>query len=254
MYKLLLFALSIFPMLSFSQSRKIPFIARTSHEVGATLSSNGSASALGLTFNQYWGFGKKKKNFKVGVGARLSSSYGSNSLEYITAPARLTSGKTGPAVFFADQIEKNIDTLSLGGTQVNSLNLYLALRYDFAKKWGVEFNIDMAGVSIGASKNAVLQYGDQTHSTRATTAKPSAGNLLLVSDNDLGSLNSELMVSYKIKHNLKLKVGVVFLFNEYKLDNPVTYTNSLGTKVDAETYRTKMYMFGVGVNYIFKNK
>ena len=45
-----------------------------------------------------------------------------------------------------------------------------------------------------------------------------------------------------------MRAGLVFLFNEYTLDNPVKYTNSLGTIIDAETYRTKMFMFGVGAS------
>lgn len=247
MMKFILIALASLPTISFAQnSKKSHFVSRTTHEAGAVLASNGSSSALALSINQYWGFGNNKKNFKVGLGARLTSSLGGNSLEYITAPAKFTSGKTGPGVFFADQIPQNIDTVSLNGTQVNAINLYLALRYDFAKKWGVEFNIDLAGASLGGDKTATLNYGDGAYATKTSTAKPTVGNVLLISDNDIGSLNSEFMISYKIKPKLKLKTGLVFLFNEYKLDNPVKYTNSIGTIIDAETYRTKMYMFGVG--------
>jgi len=249
MKKFLLIAFASLPTILFAQETKREhFISRTSHEVGATLASNGTANSLAFSINQYWGVGKKKNNFKFGLGARLTSSLGGSSLEYITAPAILTSGKTGPAVFFAEQIPQNIDTLSLNNTQVNAINLYLALRYDFAKKWGVEFNIDLAGASFGAEKTAVLNYGDVAYATKTTTARPTIGNVLLISDNDIGSLNSEFMISYKIKPTLKLRAGLVFLFNEYTLDNPVKYTNSIGTIIDAETYRTKMFMFGVGAS------
>lgn len=250
MNKLLLLTLMSLPTLIFAQdSKKAHFVSRTTHEVGAVLASNGSSSALALSINQYWGFGKNKKNFKVGLGARLTSSFGGSSLEYITAPAKLTSGKTGPGVFFADQIPQNIDTLSLNGTQVNAINLYLALRYDFAKKWGVEFNIDLAGASLGGDKNATLNYGDGAYASRNTTAKPTVGNVLLISDNDIGSLNSEFMISYKIKPKLKIKAGASFLFNEYTLDNPVNYLNTIGTQVNTDRYRTKMLMFGVGASF-----
>lgn len=252
MTKPFLLAFLMLPSLLFAQDgKKKHFVSRTTHEVGAVLASNGSSSSLALSINQYWGFGKNKKNFKVGLGARLTSSVGGRSLEYITAPAILTSGKTGPGVFFAEQIPQNIDTVSLNGTQVNALNLYLALRYDFAKKWGLEFNIDLAGVSLGGSKKATLLYGDGVYTTQSTTAKPTLGNVLLISDNDLGSLNSEFMISYKFKPKIKLKAGASFLFNEYTLDNPVNYVNTLGTQVNADRYRTKMLMFGVGTSILF---
>jgi hypothetical protein len=250
MKKIILIALIAVPF--FANAQKKHFIKQSTTEAGATVASSGATSALALSGIQYWGVGKKKQHFKFVLGARLTSSLGNNSLEYITAPAKLTSGKTGPGVFFADQIPKNIDTVTLKSTQVNALNLYLALRYDFKKKWGIEFNIDLAGVSFGGSKNAILDYGDQTKTTKATTAKPTLGNALLISDNDLGSLNSEFMVSYKYTSKLKLKAGLSFLFNEYTLDNPVSYTNSLGTVVDTDRYRTKAFMFAIGASYAFR--
>jgi hypothetical protein len=253
MKKLQFLAILLFPTLLFAQ-QKTPFISRNIQEAGALLNSNGSLSALALTGIQYWGVGKKKKNFKLGLGARLTSSFGSNKLEYITAPAILTSGQTGPGVFFAEQITQNIDTLSLNSTQVNALNAYLALRYDFAQKWGIEFNIDLVGLSFGGNKDAKLVYGDGNQSIQNSKAKPTTLNALLISDNDLGSLNSAFMLSYKFMPQIKVLAGASFLFNEYTLESPVSYTNSIGTKVNAERYRTKQLMFGVGINYVFKHK
>ncbi len=169
----------------------------------------------------------------------------------MTAPAILTSGQTGPSVFFADQKSNNIDTLTLNSTQVNSLNTFLALRYDFMKKWGVEFNIDLVGLSLGGNKTANLFYGDGSTNLKVSNAKPTFGNVLLISDNDKGSLNSEFLVSYKIKPTIKLKAGASFLFNEYTLSNPVSYVNTKGITIDTDRYRTKSFMFGLGINYIF---
>jgi hypothetical protein len=252
MKKSFLIALIIIPFLGNAQKKH--FIEENTIEAGATLSSNGATTAVTLNGIQYWGVGKKTKHFKVGLGARLTSAFGNKSLEYITAPALLTSGKKGPGVFFADQIPQNIDTVSLNSTQVNSLNLFLALRYDFKKKWGVEFNIDLVGVSFGGNKNAVLQYGDQTNNVKSTTAKPTLVNALLISDNDLGSLNSEMIVSYNYTSKLKLKAGLSFLFNEYTLSNSVKYTNTIGTNVDTDRYRTKALMFVVGASYALRNR
>lgn len=252
MKKILFLFIIWFPVSLFAQKRK-PFFSRTSMDAGAFISTNGNMSALALTGGQYWGLGKKKKNFKVGLGLRLSSSFGSGNLEYITAPAILTSGKTGPGVFFADQIEQNIDTLTLNATQVNSLNLYLALRYDFARKWGVEFNIDLLGFSYGGKRDATLSFGDGTWNTRNSVAQPTLFNALLISDNDRGSLNSAFLIDYKIKSKIKLLAGASFLFNEYTIENPVTYINSGGTVIHTSRYRTKQLMFGLGITYTLRS-
>ncbi|GBL36069.1 hypothetical protein EMGBS15_16640 [Filimonas sp.] len=76
----------------------------------------------------------------------------------------------------------------------------------------------------------------------------------MISDNDIGSLNSELMISYLFKPNIKLKAGLPSWFNEYTVENPVLYTNSVGTVVGTDRYRLKSLCFGIGANYIFKHK
>jgi hypothetical protein len=225
---------------------------RTTQETGLTLSTDGSLSAAALNLIQYWGVGHDKQRFKIGLGGRLTSSYAKKQLEYITAAADLTSGKTGPAVFFADQIPANIDTMHMYGTQVNALNLYLALRYDFCKKVGVEFNIDLVGLSFGAQKLTRLTYDNAK--VKNSFAQPTVGNALLISDNDLGSLNSELMFSYWHRKNVKFKAGFVFLFNEYDLYDEAQYFNENGKFIDAERFRHKSLQYGLGVIYVIKNK
>ncbi len=237
-----------------AQKKRNPYLKQTTSEAGIVLSTNGGLSALSLSGIQYWQVGRKQPHIKIGLGGRLTSSFGGTDLTYMTAPAILTSGKTGPGVFFSDQVPQNIDTLKLASTQINALNIFLALRYDFRKKWSAEFNIDLAGFSFGGTKSSVLTYGEQSDATRTTDAKPSPRNALLVSDNDIGSLNSELMISYQFKPKIKLKAGASFLFNEYTVDDPVLYTNSIGTVVGTDRYRVKSLCIGVGATYIFKHK
>jgi hypothetical protein len=235
--------------LSAQTKKPVKYISTTSTEAGINLASNGSMTATTIHVERYYGLGKKKKKFSIGFGARLTSSFGSGSLEYITAPAKITSGETGPGVFFASNIPENIDTLILDGTQVNSINAYVLLNYKFHKKWRAEFNIDLAGLSIGGRKNGILYYGESTPAAKfTTTAQPTTGNLLLISDNDLGSLNSELKVFYSLKKRVSVSAGFTFLFNEYTIDNRVNYTNSLGNNIAVDRFRNKSLLFGLGVN------
>lgn len=239
-----LFLIFMLPFMAFAQEENDPtvgepFIKRTTVEGGISLSTNGELTAVSLNGTQYWGFGNKNRRFKVGAGLRLTSGFGNDNLQYITAPAELT----------AD--EATIDSLLLEGTQTNALNVFLALRYDFTERWGAEFNIDLAGFSFGGEKTGTLSYSDGF--ALATDATPTAGNVLLVGDNDIGNLNSEFLLTYRYKSNWRFKAGAMFIFNEYSLGTvPAAYTASNGTEVvEVQRYRSKNMTFGLGVNYVF---
>ncbi len=235
-------------------NKKKSCIYQTTSEAGISISSNGKLSSFSLSANQFWQPGKNQKHLRVGLGARLTSSLGGKNLNYTTAPADLTTGKSGLGSFFSNKISENIDTLSLTSTQVNTFNAVLFLRYEFTTKWSVDFNLDLAGFSFGSSKSSTLTYGEHSDATRKTNAKPSPRNVLLFSDYDRGSLCSELMLSYLYRKDVRIKVGLSSLHCEYTIENPVLYTSSAGTVIGTDRYRIKSLCFGVGVNYIFKQK
>ncbi len=243
--KTILLFLAMLPFVAFAQQNENdptegePFIKRTTTEAGLTFATSGTLHNLSLNGVQYWGFGTHNRKFKVGLGLRMNNYFGSEDLEYITAPADLTGD------------DAYIDSLALEGTQVSTLNLFLALRYDFTERWGAEFNIDMAGFSFGGEKEGVLTYDDGK--TLPTDGTPTAGNLLLIGDNDLGNLNSELLLTYRYKSNWRFKAGLMFNFNEYSLGVvPAAYNAADGTEIkEIQRYRTKNMTFGLGVNYAF---
>lgn len=206
---------------------------------GIAVGSNQFTANLGYT--HLWPVTKNKK-FKIGTGLHFTSNFASNRY-FTTAPAKLTSGKTGPGVFFADNIVQNVDSVLFKKSQVNSLNLSINLNYQITKKLMVEFNIDAIGFSFGASQNATY-FGNNNAPTINTTAKPTAFNLLLISDNDLGSLNSSLFFGYKLNKTLAIKSGVQFLFNEYTTATKVQ-TTPTGDKNDR--FRNKTLAFEIGL-------
>ncbi len=182
----------------------------------------------------------KKKNFQIGVGLRLNNQFGSD-LIYQTAPAILTSKKTGPAVFFSDTYPENIDSLIMASSQNNSLNIALHLQYTIKKKFDLGFNIDLIGLSFGAEKKGIYDAPNSVLNKTTQAAKPTSLNLLLVSDNDLGMLNSELYGRYWLNKKWGIKAGATFLFTEY------TTTNKL--RLDNDRWRNKTLLGMIGVSY-----
>jgi len=230
---LLLFALSAFVMAD-AQYLKSP-----NQALDLSFSSNESQNAFSLSWSHLHGLGKKK-NFRIGYGIRYSQNFGSNQ-DFVTAPAKLTSGQTGLGVLFSEYIPENFDTLSFANYSVGSVNLSIHLNYRIKSRWEIEFNIDAVGVSFGKKQEAKYETSKNTGFGKTQLASPTSPNLLLTSDNDIGSLNSELMARYWFKPQWSVKAGATFIFSEYTTDKKLYLEN--------DRFRNKALMGMVGISY-----
>lgn len=207
----------------------------------------GVSQATGsLSYVHNWKVGKRKR-WELGLGARYTGYFGNNRF-FRTAPAKLTSGKTDPTVLFTEDIEPNIDSVLFPRAQVNSFNISLNFGYNFSKKFSAGLNIDLVGFSVGGKQSGTY-YGNNFATGVAVKAKPTGFNLLLISDNDRGSLNSELFGRYKWNDSWGVKLGIQFYFAEYTTDTRVQTTP--GGDVN-DRFRKKMLGAGIGVTYNFK--
>ncbi len=211
----------------------------TNKFVDLNLGIGDSEGTLAFSFNYDWGLGLRKK-IAVGFAGRLTSYLGKNQY-YTTAPAKLTSGSSGPGVLFKENIEANMDTLLIKTSQLNSFNLALTLGYNLSDKFMLRFNIDAIGFTFGKSVNGNYINGMQGS---RESASPTAFNLLLISDNDKGSLNSELFARYLLNDEFGIIVGVQFLFTEFTTDSEVQQVPEPNDR-----FRNKSLMFSAGVSY-----
>jgi long-subunit fatty acid transport protein len=204
----------------------------------AAIGAGDFSTAFG--YQHMWQVGKKNK-LGLGVGAKLTNYFTSKKY-YTTAPAKLTSGKTGPAVFFAENIPANIDSVLLNKSQVNALNLSLNITYKISKKFMAGFSIDAIGFSFGAKQNGT--YFANSGAGTVTSGKPTGFNALLISDNDLGSLNSDFYAQYSPNNKWGIKAGFQFLFTEFTTATEVQTTPS-GIKNDRFRYKSGALAIGV---------
>lgn len=195
-----------------------------------------------LSYNYHWGIGKNGK-FKIGTGIRFTY-FSSGKRDLITAPATLTSGEKGPQVLFTENILNNFDTLKVAKVSVGYLNIPIHLQYSFSKKFEVGFNIDAIGLSFGNKQNGTFYASDSKSLNKSTqSAKPTVFNLLLVSDNDWGSLNSELYARYWLNDKIGLRAGLSFQFIEYTTNKVLTFEN--------DRFRTKNLLPMIAISYKF---
>lgn len=208
---------------------------------GGNLAGGQRQGTLAVWTGHDWNFGKAKK-WGMGAGLRATAYLGNNH-SYLTAPAKLTSGSTGPLVIFRDNIEANLDTLQLPTPRVVAVNVFVQLHYHLSSRITVGFNIDAIGFTLGRpTRGTYLNFPQGT----ATPATPTRFNLLLISDNDLGSLNSELFVRYRWKGQWAVQAGVQFLFTEYTTSTPVQQFPEPNDR-----FRNKSLMGAAGVVYRF---
>lgn len=198
-------------------------------------------------FNYNWGLGKSHR-WDIGVGIRTTSYFGVKK-DFITAPAKLARSNTVPfLIVLAAQEEQNFDTLTVQRPLTFATNLSFNAGYHFSPRWYGGVNIDVIGFTIGRTTSAVLTSNGATVIERKS--KPSQFNLLLTGDNDLGSLNSEFFLTYRINKHFGLRAIYQFYFSEYKTTNPdIFQTAPDGTTVTR--FRNKVNAFGLGINYQF---
>lgn len=175
----------------------------------------GQGGSLGLSYTKL--FAKTKNNsLKIGYGYRLTSFF-SGEKNYLTAPAKLTTGKNSPLAMFAPIIENSIDTIRVNQSSVIYLNAKFALQYSI-RRIDVGFDIDVMGLSFGNTQKA--QFRIQTINT-----KPRLTNFLLIGDNDRGSINSEFYVRYWLNLRTAIRAGLSYQFIEYNSENPLDNNN-----------------------------
>lgn len=219
---------------------------KTNRFVDLALTAGTSQGSAALSYVHNWKIGKKQK-WEIGIGGRLTSYFGTKR-DFITAgPARLTRSHTIPfLIFFAGQKPENWDTLNVQRPFTTALNATVNIGYQFNKKWSAGFNIDVIGFTLGRTTNGILTSNGTTRND--ADVKPSAFNLLLTGDHDLGSLNSELFINYKLSDKWSLRGVYQFYFSEYKTNN-LSQIASDGTVINR--FRNKVNAFGIGISRYF---
>ncbi len=203
MNKLTLLICFLVNTLGFSQTKMFIPPSQTNLDFNLAVGQGGS---IGAAYSRLVSISKNNR-FKIGYGIRMTK-YISQRQSFITAPAQLTSGTTGPTVLFSNYILENIDTLSIARSAILYTNLKVGLQYTIGRL-DIGFDIDVMGFSLGNKQNADLNG-------KTTEVSPKPFNVLLIGDNDIGSLNSEFYLRYWLDNRFALRAGLSYQFLEYK--------------------------------------
>ena len=207
-------------------------ITRVSSRADLSGAIGAGVSSASLGFTRTHGLLKSHK-LRLGYGLRFSSMYG-NDLNYTTAPAKLI-------------VDDKVDTLNIGEPISIGLNAVIHIGYQITPKIYAGFNIDAVGLGFGATNKASFRARDPLSTAPKTvTSRPTAYNLLLVGDNDIGYLKSEFTLGYAISDKLLVRAGYDFTFSEYTTEVKLDDAN--------DRFRYKASMFFIGVSYNLESK
>jgi hypothetical protein len=240
--------LSLLVLLSFNFSTSAQEFKDSYKTFDLALGGGSGGFSPAFSFTQMWGLGKSKR-FKIGYGARITSYFG-GAANFRTAPAKFTSGSSSFSALFSDDIVANIDTFSVKSFNTHALNFSINLQYALSNKLEVGFNIDATGKTWGGtvtgdliSKKNKRKFQDGSTSSEAN---PETWNFLLISDSDIGSLNSEIYARYWLTEKIGIRAGASFQFVELTTTKKVEINGKLN-----DTWRNKSLMPMVAVSYRF---
>jgi hypothetical protein len=230
MKKFLVAIFILFSLHSFAQS---PVAARLSSgfDVGMAFAKNNYNPSI--AYYQLLNIGERKL-FALGWTMRLGAFYGDN-LNYYTAPARLTHGKTGFNALAGPLIADNIDTVRYDYVTMTSFNVGIRAQVNLGM---VELgaSADLLGLTVGKWRTGRYQSSTGQYALRNVAGQdsalvyfqgvntfqrsyPSRVNLRLLGDNDIGTLSTEIYARIHISQRIAIKAGYQWLTTETTVAN-----------------------------------
>ena len=231
MKKLLVALLTFFSVHSFAQS---PVSARLNNGFDLGMAYSKDNYNPSIAYYQLINVGERKL-FSFGWTARLGAFYGDN-LNYYTAPARLTRGKTGFGALSGPLIDRNIDTVRMDHATMTSLNVGIRAQVNLGR---IELgaSADLLGLTLGRRRTGRYQSSTGLFSVTKSKsggdsinapfqganvfqrASPNGFNVRLLGDNDLGTLSTEVYARVHVSQRVGVKVGYQWLTTQVTVQN-----------------------------------
>ena len=215
--------------------------AKTFNRMAFTTGGATREQQVAFDGSRFWRLSDTKLFFGTGVRVTSQWAQGQN---FRTAPAVLTRGQSGLGAIIKPEKTKNIDDLTIGNSQVTSINVLAQILYQWNDDWSLGGNIDIIGASFGRLRKG--KYNPEREDEDwpdEVSARPTPFNLLLGDDNDKGSINSEIYVHRTLKNGWGIKLGVVHAFSEYTTTRKLRKNN--------DRFRKKNYLPTIGVTRFF---
>ena len=211
---------------------------RISSGVDVGLGVKSQQVAPSIAYYQLLNVGKKRL-FSFGYTFRFGTFYGQN-LDYTTAPARLTRGKSGLGSLGTSLVPANIDTVSFTNVSMTNLNVGLRAQVQLGP---VQLGVSADILGLGFGRRRTGRYQSSTGMFKNGTdslaievpfkgenvnqsASPTNANVRLLGDNNIGTLSSEVYARIMVAQRVGIKVGYQWLTTEMSVSNRDVVANN----------------------------
>ncbi len=220
-------------LISFASVAQSPVAARLSSGYDIGMAYSAGHYNPSISYYQLLKVGQQKL-FSLGWNLRLGAFYGDN-LDYYTAPARLTRGKSGLGSIGLPLIPANIDTVRFDHVSMTSLSVGVRAKVTLGR---VELgaSTDLLGFTFGRSRTGQYQSSTGQFAIPSASgadsllvpfqganalqkASPSMLNARLLGDNNRGTLSTQVYARILLTHRIGIKLGYQWLTTEIAVAN-----------------------------------
>lgn len=186
----------------------------------------------GANIQYTWGLGRGRQIFNVGAGLRVNTFFTKRRF-YQTSSNELVELNRGGA-----------DTIYFPKIQTNTLNAYFILQLHIKRGVDFFFTSDIGGINFGDKRKGYFRSYETYPEPPGieVSTEPYAFNVNMYENNSYGSIMSEAYLSVLLSNFLRYRIGINYLRNEYKVNQPLPMN---GNRFSQRHY---MVMMGLAFN------
>lgn len=220
-------------LVSFTSFAQSPVAARLSSGYDVGMAYSVGHYNPSISYYQLLSAGERKL-FSFGWNLRLGAFYGDN-LDYYTAPARLTRGKSGLGSIGSPLIPANIDTVHYDHVSMTSLSIGVRVKINLGPV-DLGASADLLGFTLGKSRTGQYQSSTGQFAIQSASgadsllvlfqganalqkSSPSSLNARLLGDNNRGTLATEVYARIRLTQRVGVKLGYQWLITETTVAN-----------------------------------
>lgn len=192
---------------------------------------------LNAAFFQTFGIGPADK-FKLGYGLRFNRLYSFDDLDYVTAPARVRTGKVGWQNLLASSLPLRMDTFVTENPAIGSINLTLHVGYIINPQLEVGLYAELIGLSFGPEQDGIYRSPKQESIPMTVSGRPENFNFIFSSK---GAYQTELFARYWLAQRWGLKAGFDLYHSVYVTEREMNFGN--------RRFRNLLLLFSASFSY-----
>lgn len=192
---------------------------------------------LNTAFFQTFGVGPAGK-FKLRYGLRFNWFRSFSDLDYVTAPAKIRTGKAGWQYLLTSSIPSRLDTFVTENPAIGSVNLTIHAGYLINPQLEVGLNAELIGLGFGSEQDGIYRSPERESIPLTVSGRPENFNFIFSSK---GAYQTEFFARYWLAQRWGLKAGLDLYHSVYVTEREMNFGN--------RRFRNLVLLFSASFSY-----